>query len=64
MKRKSDTFKFFIPYGIAEKPGVIQYGYSVRLPYSIFNDKEYPTCKCGEKYIPKLGCLLCNQIRY
>lgn len=24
-------------------------------------EREYPTCECGKKYLPKLGCLWCTR---
>lgn len=32
-----------------------------KVPKSALVNKVYPTCECGQKYIPKVGCIFCRR---
>ena len=34
----------------------------VTIDPNCFTHKHYPTCPCGRKYLPKLGCLKCRKL--
>jgi len=56
---KDKTFRFYVPLSYADNHCDKIGSYAMQMSHSIFSHKTYPICICGEKYIPKLGCLLC-----
>lgn len=34
----------------------------IRKDSILYEDKTYPKCECGDKYLPELGCLWCTRI--
>ncbi len=61
VKRLTNKYLLYVPAPSHFK----QQAYAVPIPKNsiLFKDKQYPTCTCGRKYLPKLGCLWCNGIK-
>ena len=52
LPKYADKYKF----GCEFRPGM----YSVKINPECFNHKDYPTCDCGIKFIPNVGCPECD----